>query len=102
MKDLRFRGEIGSDSINVTFRCNTFSETQDNLTIVAITEGEAFNANDINSDVVLRHFGNFKPGWASLKDMKDFATANSLDLYISDPNGDGKIVLVDGSASISE
>lgn len=102
MKDLRFRGTIGSDEINVTFRCNMFSENQNNITVMSITNGVNFNPNDQNEDVVQKHFGAFKKTNISLKDLKDLATNKGLDLYVIETNGEEKSLLVDGDPSISE
>lgn len=101
MKDLRFQGSISSDTINVTFRCNMFSTTQDNITIVKITDGEKFSANDKSADMVQKYFQEFKIGKTTLKALKDKAETLNLDLYIMNEDGSNWTTVVNRENSIS-
>lgn len=102
MKDLKFRGIYNGNDINVTLRCDMLSNQQDNITVMQVLNGNSFSPNDVNDAVVQTYFSAFIKKKVSLKDLMDHADTYTLDLYISNSDGSGWDVLVNGSHSISE
>ena len=100
MRDFRFTGNIDGDNIDIIFRTDAISQTDENFNVTQIQAGASFSPNDINDPIYQKHFGDIKCQNTTLGTLKQRAIDLGLDLTSANANGGDKIYVVD-DASVS-